>query len=83
MNRDDFLDGLKSSYFEEIHKCVYESEEKSGERIDYSTLQKKISDVWKEAKAEGIKWEEFGTWVQESIPEHFESLPEFKNKKVA
>ena len=83
MNREDFLDGLKSSYFSEIHECVLECEEHSGDTIDYKKLQLKMNGVWSEAKTEGIKWEEFCSWVQECVPEHFSSLPGFKIKTAA
>lgn len=69
MNRDDYMEGLKSHYIEEINESLVESEINHGEDINYILLNQLVYLSWYSAKIEGVPLELFIIWISDAIPE--------------
>ncbi len=83
MNRDDYLEGLKGHYIEEIHEALIESEKNQGEDINYILLNQLIYMSWHSAKIEGVPLELFRGWISDAIPELTDYIELINSKQAA
>jgi hypothetical protein len=67
MNKETFLDTLRSQYAEEIHEAHIECERGEG-RIDLEAFAHKLHQLRKAAQVEGLPNQDFDDLVNATIP---------------
>ena len=71
MNRETFLDTLRSQYAEEIHEAHIECERPGG-RVELALFAHKLHQLRKAAEVEGLPTQEFDDLVNSLLPELME-----------
>ena len=72
MNRESFLEAVKTHYSEEIHAALLECEH--GKDIDFSRLTHLLSKLRDAAKCEGLPHPDFDDLVKSALPGVWEHL---------
>ena len=85
MNKESFLDTLRTQYREDIREAFIECEHQS--QVDFLTLNIKLKSLMNTAKFEGLPFKDFEDLVNSTLPEGivkgvdiFLTLPAFVKK---
>jgi hypothetical protein len=67
MNREDYLEGLREQYAEEIQEAYVECSHERGKVTDVPTLKSRLLKLQKNAKVEGLVETEFADLVNTAL----------------
>lgn len=67
MNKESFLEAVKTQYAEEIREAYLECEHE--ESIDFTSLTEKLKKLLASAKAEGLTIKDFEDLVASNLPD--------------
>lgn len=67
MNRETFLDTLKTQYSEEIHEAYLECEHAG--KVDLAAFNQRLAKIMKNAATEGLPRGEFEEMVRSAFPD--------------
>jgi hypothetical protein len=68
MDRESFLDTIRSQYAEEINEAYLECEHENGRQIDVKKLNELLTKLMKTAKVDGLPPREFEDLVKSTLP---------------
>ena len=80
MNKESFLETLKTKYSEEIHSAYQKHEHRHD--LDILALNKQLNQIMKTAKLDGLPQRDFEDLVKSVLPESVVSLVDLKNTQV-
>lgn len=81
MDRDDFIEGLREQYSNQIQQAYLACEHEHN-RIDWKALNDKLNKLMKNAVAEGLTRPQFEDLIRFSLPEVFGQV-DLKARKIA
>lgn len=79
MNRESFLDTIRSRYLEDIRQAYLECEHGPGKPIDYVKLGKILAQLMTSAKKAGLTKAEFDELVGVTLPGFNGNVAAFAN----